>query len=212
METMINARALEKIRNSCSYTSGLCLSSRGRSGGLGLWWKDINVHLQSYDKNHIAIIVLRDDGETMWKAVGVYGWPNLANKHKTWSMMRTLCTYNHDPIIFFGDFNEILCESEKEGGAIKNERQMDAFLSALDDCALNDMGFQGNVFTWQRGMGDGTLIRERLDRAVATVCWRGLFPNAEVRHFPIYSSDHCAILIQDVAVVTRMSGKRSFKF
>ncbi|XP_074288184.1 uncharacterized protein LOC141613350 [Silene latifolia] len=197
METMISASRLEKIRNKCGFLSGFCLSSNGRYGGLGLWWKDVNVQLLSYDKNHIAVKIVGDDGNTLWKAVGVYGWSELANKHKTWSMLKALCRNNEDPMVLFRDFNEILCDSEKEGGAIRSERQMDAFRFALDECALGDLGYQGNIFTWQRGRGDGTVIRERLDRAVATMDWCERFPSAVVRHFPLYSSDHCVILIHE---------------
>ncbi|XP_074315136.1 uncharacterized protein LOC141651317 [Silene latifolia] len=153
METMINARELEKVRNKCGYTSGLCFCISGRSGGLGLWWKDLNIHLVSYDKYHITINVLVEEEEVLWKAAaGVYRWPEQANKYKTWDMMRALCSSNNSvPFILFGDFNEILCDGEKEGGVVRREGQMDAFRTALDDCALVDLGFQSNIFTWQRG-------------------------------------------------------------
>jgi hypothetical protein len=57
------------------------------------------------------------------------------------------------------NFNEILYHYEKEGG---RARQLQAFHDALDDCALVDMGFTGDMFTWQRGK-----IREQLDRSIA---------------------------------------------
>ncbi|XP_074306381.1 uncharacterized protein LOC141641626 [Silene latifolia] len=194
---MISASRLEKIRNKCGFLSGICISSNGRSGGLGFWWKDIDAQLLSYDRHHIAMKVVGSDGGTLWKAIGVYRWPEVANRHKTWSMLNALCRNNADPMVLFGDFNEILCDSEKEGGVVRSERQMDAFRSALDECALEDLGFYGNIFTWQRGRGDGTVIRERLDRAVANFEWCQRFPKAVVRNFPLYSSDHSAILIHE---------------
>ncbi|XP_074297615.1 uncharacterized protein LOC141628358 [Silene latifolia] len=89
---------------------------------------------------------------------------------------------------------------------------MEAFRSALDECALGDLGYYGNVFTWQRGNGNGMVIRERLDRAVATMNWCERFPSAVVRHFPLYSSDHCAILIHEREVGDRPRGQKGFKF
>ncbi|XP_074306558.1 uncharacterized protein LOC141641810 [Silene latifolia] len=153
METMISANNLEKIKNKCGFTSGICISSNGRSGGLGIWWKDINAQLVSYNNHHFAIKIVGEDGSILWRAVGVYGWPELTNKYKTWDMLRALCANHNDPMILFGDFNEILSAREKEGGAIREERQMDAFRSALDDCDLQDLGFIGNIYTWQRGRG-----------------------------------------------------------
>ncbi|XP_074265228.1 uncharacterized protein LOC141587653 [Silene latifolia] len=96
----------------------------------------------------------------------------------------------------FGDFNEILSPEEKEGGSHRGERQMDAFRETLDDCALRDLGFRGNRFTWQRGKSIRTFVRERLDRAVATECWCELFPRAEVFNSPIYASDHATLIIK----------------
>lgn len=48
----------------------------------------------------------------------------------------------------FGDFNEILSCTEKEGGSLRADRDMDAFRSCLDDCGLQDLGFRGSAFTW----------------------------------------------------------------
>ncbi|XP_074306600.1 uncharacterized protein LOC141641852 [Silene latifolia] len=197
METMMSARELEKIRNSCGFSSGICISSRGRSGGLGFWWRDVNAQLISYNNNHVMVEVLDASNAPLWRAVGVYGWPETGNKHKTWELLRYAYNGSRVPMVFFGDFNEILSGQEKEGGVIRGERQMDAFREALDDCALQDMGYKGNIFTWQRGLTAETMIRERLDRALATMEWRYLFPRAFVQHFPIYSSDHAAIIIKE---------------
>ncbi|XP_074314802.1 uncharacterized protein LOC141650968 [Silene latifolia] len=212
METMVSARELEKIRNSCGFSSGICVSSRGRAGGLGLWWRDINVQLISYNNNHILVEILDAHNAPVWRAGGIYGWPETSNKFRTWDLMRSLCGGSRVPIVLFGDFNEILSGNEKEGGAVRRESQMDAFRGAIDDCALHDLGYRGNVFTWQRGLTFETMIRERLDRAIATTEWSYLFPRAFVQHFPIYSSDHSAIIIKEEEGQFRGGGRRGFKF
>lgn len=72
---------------------------------------------------------------------------------------------NHSlPWLVIGDFNEILYHYEKEGGRARSQRKLQNFHEALDDCELVDIGFTGDMFTWQRGK-----IRERLDRGVANV-------------------------------------------
>ncbi|KAK9740254.1 hypothetical protein RND81_03G022700 [Saponaria officinalis] len=211
MEMMMNSRYLERIRNKCGFTKGLCVSSRGRSGGLGLWWRDLNAQLVSYNNNHIMIEVLGDNGQVAWRAVGVYGWPEIENKHKTWHMFRQLCNGSSVPMVCFGDFNEILSEHEK-GGAMRRERHMNAFREALDDCGLQDMGFYGNSFIWQRGRMEGRIIRERLDRAISNLGWNNLFPGAEVHHYPIYASDHAPIIIKEGIFLLRIKGTKRFKF
>uniref|UniRef100_A0A803N9H2 Exo_endo_phos domain-containing protein n=1 Tax=Chenopodium quinoa TaxID=63459 RepID=A0A803N9H2_CHEQI len=75
----------------------------------------------------------------------------------------------------FGDFNEILGMHEKEGGAVRGERQIDAFREALVVCECKDLGFKGNIYTWQRGTSEETLAHERLDRYIACVGWCSIF-------------------------------------
>jgi hypothetical protein len=72
-----------------------------------------------------------------------------------------------------GDFNEILYHYEKEGRRPRAQRYLQAFSDALGDCNLSDMGFNGDMFTWQRGK-----IRERLDQGVSNAMWNELFLNA----------------------------------
>lgn len=62
------------------------------------------------------------------------------------------------------DFNEILFSFEKRWGTLREERKMLAFREALKDCELNDLGFSGQWFTWERGRLPSNNIRERLDR------------------------------------------------
>lgn len=209
---MVDSKQLERVRGRCGFTEGSCLGSEGNSGGMGLWWRDINVHIFSYSRHHIAAEVRDDNNNPVWVAVGVYGWPETENKHRTWDMMRTIQDECEVPTVFFGDFNEIVSMSEKEGGAMRRESLMDAFKEAIDDCGLHDLGFKGRTFTWQRGTEPGSVIRERLDRFLVSEEWHNLFPRSMVRHFPIYKSDHAPILLNTEAINFQNKEKRRFHF
>lgn len=50
MEMMISDYDLFKVCNKCGFSYGLCLSSNGLSGGLGVWWKDVDVQNLLYDR------------------------------------------------------------------------------------------------------------------------------------------------------------------
>jgi hypothetical protein len=78
-----------------------------------------------------------------------------------------LKSYLPAPRLVIGDFNEILEQSKKEGGAQWREAQMDIFCNMLEGCQLSDLGFLGPKFTWVNHRTNGTFIKERLDRAVA---------------------------------------------
>jgi hypothetical protein len=70
------------------------------------------------------------------------------------------------------------------------------FEEVIEDCHLSDLGFIGPKFTWSNGRGGRALTKERLDRALANVEWRSLFPNADVKVLAKISSDHHPVLVK----------------
>jgi hypothetical protein len=95
-----------------------------------------------------------------------------------------------------GDFNEILFQHEKVGGAPKPQAQMDRFREAIEFCELTDLGFMGDIFTWRNhSHRHDRYVKERLDRALANIEWRYIYPavkiiNGEPRH-----SDHRPLIL-----------------
>lgn len=78
---MIDGGVLEKIKKRCGFDNGLCLSSRGNFGGMGLWWRDIKMAVISYSNNHSAADILNHDGRPAWRVFAIYGWPETTNKY-----------------------------------------------------------------------------------------------------------------------------------
>ncbi|KAE8662983.1 hypothetical protein F3Y22_tig00113124pilonHSYRG00590 [Hibiscus syriacus] len=84
---------------------------------------------------------------------------------------------------------------------------MEGFRSMLTDCNLEDLGYSGQWFTWERGKLESNNIWERLNRGVTHPSWwerlnRGvthpswweLFPNFQVGHLHTFL-DHCPNLL-----------------
>ena len=67
---------------------------------------------------------------------------------------------------------------------------MREFRECLMDCGLEDLGYNGDMFTWRRGE-----IRERLDRAVCNLAWANKFPRAAVINEEHVHSDHRPIVL-----------------
>lgn len=109
--------------------------------------------------HHFSMNVLDENNMPIWCAVGIYGWPEQANKNFTWSLRTTLKATCNVPCIMFGDINEVVSLSEKDGGTTRSEWLMDAFRDAIDDCALRDLGFKGSIFTWKRGTSMATFVK-----------------------------------------------------
>jgi hypothetical protein len=95
-----------------------------------------------------------------------------------------------------GDFNEILYNHEKKGGAPRPQNQMEKFRWAIEECELKDLGFSGDKFTWRNNSCDPRkFVKERLDRALGSRSWCNRFPNYRVYNCDQRHSDHKPILV-----------------
>ena len=57
-ETKSKCRRMEKIKFKLGFTNGLCVPSKGRSGGLALFWSsDTKLEIKSYSNHHIDAII-----------------------------------------------------------------------------------------------------------------------------------------------------------
>lgn len=98
------------------------------------------------------------------------------------------------PWLCAGDFNEILQQSEKEGGRDRPHNKMKPFRDVLDKCGFMDLGFVCFPFTWHKHY-TGYKVWERLDWAVATNEWFSMFPGTQIHHLDVTTSDHKALWI-----------------
>lgn len=67
---------------------------------------------------------------------------------------------------------------------------MKDFSEAIMDCGLHDLGFSGDIFTWERSRGTDRWVQERLDRGMATQQCVEMFPLVEVKVLDVTTSDH----------------------
>lgn len=186
--------------------------SAGKTGCLVLLWKNsVRVEVVSSSPNYIDALVGVDPDEK-WRFIGVYGFPDSARKHETWSLLRSLHLRFTLPWLCAGDFNELLWSPEKLGLGPRQDFLMKEFRDVLDECGFMNLSYVGGKFTWRgkRAGGSGGLVLERLDRAVATNGWFARFPGSKVQDLHTHSSDHKAILIKLEGITLRPN--RPFKF
>jgi hypothetical protein len=67
---------------------------------------------------------------------------------------------------------------------------MDPFRNTLIGCNPGDLGYKGLKYTWSNKKETWVLVKKRLDRAVATPNWCGLFPDAVIEVLPVSCLDH----------------------
>jgi hypothetical protein len=204
---------MERIRWSLGFSNGVAVDCIGRSGGLGLWWRDgVDVTVRPWSQNYIDVVIKFEGKE--WRFTGVYGEPKTELRARTWEALRYLRAQDDRPWLCAGDFNEILRAEEQLGGNPRSERQMTAFRDCLMDCNLSDIGFSGYEFTWNNRREAAENVQVRLDRATATASFLDIFPMTHVEHIMMEESDHLALLIH-VREDIQDSGRkthRSFQF
>ena len=216
-ETKLDERRLEKFKVLLGMGNMEVVDCVGKGGGIVVFWRrGIDVVLRSKSKNHIDMEVL-ETGGSRWRFTGVYGEARSEHKYKMWEVLEELKQQHVAgvPWLCAGDFNEILFHHEKEGGVPRAQSCLDRFKMALEFCELDDLGFTGDVFTWRNKQTKGEPhVRERLDRAVANVEWRGKFPMFLVRNGDPYWSDHrpVSVLTETWQNTRRVSGSIPFKF
>jgi hypothetical protein len=88
---------------------------------------------------------------------------------------------------------------------------MQAFQQTLEECNLTDLGFKGSKYMWSNCRG-GAFIKERLDRGVANMEWRAIFPNALVNVEAAVSSDHTPLALSLRKSYLRKKWRKSPKY
>jgi len=72
---------------------------------------------------------------------------------------------------------------------------LNPLLEFMDAFVMVDLGFSGNPYTWSNHRQGLDLIKERLDRSIATSQWIHFFPSYSVTHLPALCSNHNPLLL-----------------
>ncbi|CAN6707535.1 unnamed protein product [Malus baccata var. baccata] len=73
---------------------------------------------------------------------------------------------------------------------------------------LMDLGFNGPPYTW-RGMRNGDLVEERLDRGLINKKWQDIWPHSTTMHGTVMGSDHYPVIIK--TELNGMKGRKLFR-
>ncbi|KAL7186742.1 hypothetical protein ACSBR2_028466 [Camellia fascicularis] len=175
-----------------------------------LWTDEVNIDIRFKSKNLIRGVVSPPDKLCNWAVAFVYAPPQRGNRRGFWGQFKKMVSENKYPFLCIGDFNEIGAMGEKQGGVDCRMSQIQLFVELLSDCAIMDLEFNGAPYTWSNNQLRENNIRERLDRAVATIDWRALYSCAQVFHEVQVGSDHCPIILNCCLPLKKIP--RLFKF
>jgi hypothetical protein len=194
-ETKTASSSASNILNRLGFYLLVQVPPSGSRGGLLLAWRD-GVELECFvqNKNFISAWCYSDPPHNPWILSCVYGPPKRRDRSAFWDSLSDV-GYVGVSWLCIGDFNHILDSSEKLGGRPYASSSNCPFRSFMNSADMVDLGFTGNLFTWCNNRQGRFLIKERLDRGIASSNWVHMFPEFSLLHIPAFSSDHCPILL-----------------
>lgn len=211
METKNKRSFLERVRRQLYFSNFSYVDPVGASGGLALWWTDeVDLQIRAQSQNAFRCIIKLNGAASSWLATFVYAPPRWPERRAFWTTLQKIATENEYPWLCLGDLNETGWSWEKQGSQGGNRNRMQLFQELLADCDLMDLEFKGAPYTWTNNLEGDVNVRERLDKAMATVEWRQMFPYAQVIHEALIGSDRCPLLLHCVVPPKRVP--RIFKF
>ena len=213
METRLDKEGFENLYGDLPFPNRIVVKYPNSGGGLALIWKrDVQLDVFNFTANHILSKVVEDDGFVWWLTC-FYGWPEAAQRAKSWALLTHLRSFVNGPWLCIGNFNAILHSSEKLSRRPVQWSQVNDFRATLEECELEDLGFRGYQYNWNNKRPGTANTRQRLDRAVATRSWREKFQFSTVNHLTSHASDHLPIILHyQICKKHAIKGSRGFKF
>ncbi|KAK4259188.1 hypothetical protein QN277_005544 [Acacia crassicarpa] len=211
METKQKASVVRKVRRRCGFTEEWIVNPVGRSGGLALWWSDVvTVNILFSSSNIIHTSVMSEALSTPSYITFIYGPTDEAERLLCWEEVRRISNNIRTSWLCLGDFNDILFQHEKCGGRPRAWRKILNFKCFVADCELEDLGYNGPIFTWCNNRDYPETIHERIDRALGNLQLREQLPCLQVFNVVPAGSDHHFLFIQ--CQYEKRQQSRTFRF
>lgn len=181
------------VKKKLGYDNLVTVEPVGLSGGLAvLWKKSYKVNVLFRDKRVIDTKV--EVGSLSFFLTCVYGDPVVARRKVVWDHLADIAVRRDEAWILTGDFNELMSNEEKLGGAVRSEASFWDFRNMASTCKIRELRSSGNRLSWA-GVRDRAWVQCRLDRSFGNDEWFNLFPRAHVEYLKMWASDHRPLLI-----------------
>lgn len=117
-ETKLVGRHMGRTKFEIGFDNCLTIDYEGHSSGLCLMWRHkMSLTICSFSKHHIDALVCKEGKEGQHSQLtGIFEHPETSrSRPETWELLRILNNGNHNGLLVFRDFNEILSRNEKSG-------------------------------------------------------------------------------------------------
>lgn len=112
METLSDSERIKKLCSKFGFSDYWSVDAIGRSGGLALFW-DRRVHctVNNSGSNFIDAHITANN-KPVWRLTGFYGLPERSRRRE---LLKSLVVQSSVPWLVYGDFNDMLKDSDKKG-------------------------------------------------------------------------------------------------
>ena len=188
METKQKFSYMQGLKKDLGYDELVTVEPAVLSGGLVLMWKKFfKVEVLSSDKRVIDCKVRM--GSQSFFLSGAYGDPVVAMRRLVWEQLQSIAVGRDEAWVLVGDFNELMSNEEKPGGAVRNESTFWDFRHMASSCKICELRSSGNTLSWA-GWRVKVWVQCRLDRSFGNDEWFNHFPRSQVEYMDTWSSDH----------------------
>lgn len=165
METKKGDAYCEMIRMRVGMDNKEYINPRVVSGDIAmLWMMESKVEVLSTSHNFIDYEVSINQLDEPIFVTWVYADTEPHKCTQNWETVREIGRNQRGKWIVLREFNSICHPHENEGGRVKPKGHMDEFKKLIEDLNMEDMGENGQPFTWSNNRSGDERIIERLDR------------------------------------------------
>lgn len=173
-----------------------------------IWKTNINLKVLDVHQQCVSVLVREENTDYDIVMTAVYADTYYIIRRELWNHLSDMSDKLTEPWVIGGDYNAIMRNAEKLGGAAPNIRAMNDFLHFQHDNDLIDLGFDDSAYTWTNNNHENP-IWERLDRILINHNCINMYPNTNITHHTHLLSDHSPITICNKEPAKYVS---SFKF
>lgn len=121
---------------------------KGIGGGLCVFWKDESMVMSLRSDEFVIEVKLWDEKlNCCWRLFTIYASTDEKKRKEQWRNLCNRIDQDRDRCFLIRDYNDILCNEEKDGGNLRTTSSMRDFRDFVARNELMDLGYEGYPFT-----------------------------------------------------------------
>ncbi|KAL0652204.1 hypothetical protein Bca4012_094895 [Brassica carinata] len=185
METKQKESYVRGFQTMLGYDECVTVEPVGRSGGLAVMWKSC-YEVEALSKDYMIIDLKVNLGSLSFFLTCVYGDPMRGRRRAVWEKLISVGVNRDEAWMLIGDFNELMNNSEKLGGAIREESTFWDFRNMAEACKIKEHISVGNSLSWR----DKVWVQCRLDRSFGNDEWFHIFLRSKAVYMGMRTVEH----------------------